>query len=568
MARTSDRPSRVASLLPGLAVLQRYQVAWLRADVMAGLTVGAMLIPQSMAYAELAGLAPEYGFYAVIGALIVYALVGTSRHLGVGPEPGTAILAATGVAAIAGSDDARYVELMAALALVVAAICVLGSIARLGFLASALSKPVLVGYITGVGLTLLSSQIAAFTGASIASDDFFDRFRELFRELEDVHGATLALSTATLVLILVLKRVAPRVPGALVGVVAASVVVAVFSLDEHGVAVVGAIPSGLPAPRIPDVSMRDIGRLVPVAAGIALVGYTDNILTARSVAARQGYRVDANQELLALGLTNLTSGLSQGFPVSSSASRTAVPASLGSKTQLVSLLASAFVVVALLGFRSLLAEIPRAALAAVIVSAAIAIIDVDGYRALWQVSREEAALAAVAALGVVVFGVLVGVVIAIGLSVLVAFSRIARPHDAVLGEYHGLDGWVDIGAYPDAVGEPGLLVYRFDAPLFFVNADRFRDRVEHALEDNPGKEDWVVLDFEGIGALDATAIDAVRELLARLRELDVCVIAVARANDEVLARLERAELVEPPGPLRVFPTINSAVRAYRAREDR
>jgi MFS superfamily sulfate permease-like transporter len=222
----------------------------------------------------------------------------------------------------------------------------------------------------------------------------------------------------------------------------------------------------------------------------------------------------------------------------------------------------------LLGFRSLLAEIPRAALAAVIVSAAIAIIDVEGYRSLWKVSKEEAALAVVAALGVVVFGVLVGVVIAIGLSVLVAFSRIARPHDAVLGEYQGLDGWVDIGAYPGAVGEPGLLVYRFDAPLFFVNADRFRERVERALVDNPGTEDWVVLDFEGIGALDATAIDAVRDLLTRLRELAVSVVAVARANDQVLARLERADLVEPAGPLRVFPTINGAVRAYRTREGR
>lgn len=228
-----------------------------------------------------------------------------------------------------------------------------------------------------------------------------------------------------------------------------------------------------------------------------------------------------------------------------------------------SLVASAFVVTTLVALRPLLAEIPRAALAAVIVSAAIAIIDAPGYRALWKVSREEAVLAIVAALAVMVFGVLAGVLVAVSLSVLVALHRVARPHDAVLGDYPGLDGWVDVDAYPDAVPEPGLVVYRFDAPLFFLNADRFRDRVEQALSDSPGDEDWLVLDFEGIGALDASALDAMVDLGERLTQLGVAVVGVARANEDVLARLERAGLVEPAGKLRVFPTINSAVRSYR-----
>ena len=557
--------SRVSALLPGLAVLRGYRIGWLRADVIAGLTVGAMLIPQSMAYAELAGLAPEFGFYAVIGALIVYTLVGTSRHLGVGPEPGTAILAATGVGAIAAGDPERYIALMAALALVVSGICLGAAVARLGFLASVLSKPVLVGYITGVGLTLLTSQLASFTGVPITSDTFFPRLRDLLANLGDVEGATLALAVGTLALILALRRVAPQVPGALVGVVSATVIVSLFTLERHGIAVVGAIPGGLPVPSLPDVSVSDVGQLLPVAAGVALVGYSDNVLTARSVAAGRGYRIDANQELLALGLTNLSSGLSQGFPISSSASRTAVPASLGSKTQIVSLAASAFVVVTLLALRPLLAHIPRAALAAVIVSAAIAIIDVAGYRSLWKVSREEFALAVVAAFGVIVFDVLVGVLVAVTLSIVVALYRIARPHDAILGDYPGFDGWVDVGAYPEAVTEPGLVVYRFDAPLFFANADRFRERVEQALAENPGEEDWLVLDFEGVGALDATALDVLAEFLHRLADLGVRVVAVARTNEHVLARLERAALVEPAGTLRVFPTINSAVRAYRQR---
>ena len=563
--RASPTRSWLVGLLPGLTVLRRYEAGWLTADIVAGLTVGAMLIPQSMAYAELAGLPPQFGFYAAIGPLLIYSLVGTSRHLGVGPEPGTAILAATGVSSIAVGDQDRYIALMAALALVVAAICVAGAVARLGFLASLLAKPVLVGYISGVGLTLLSSQIAGFTGVAISSDTFFGRFAELSENLGDVRGPTVTLAVGTLTLIMVLRWVSPRVPAALVGVVVASVVVAVFALDDHGIAVVGTIPSGLPVPRIPDVAASDLGRLFPVAAGIALVGYTDNVLTARSVAARHGYRIDANKELLALGLTNLTSGMSQGFPVSSSASRTAVPSALGSKTQLVSLLAGAFVIGTLLSLRPVLEQIPRAALAAVIVSAALVIIDVAGYRALWKVSRQEALLALLAATGVIVFGVLPGVVVAVCLSLLMALYRIARPHDAVLGDYPGLDGWVDVDAYPAARPEPGLLVYRFDAPLFFFNADRFRDRVERALALNPGQEEWLVLDFEGIGALDATALDVLNELTERVIELEVGVVAVARANHEVLAQLRRAELLQPEGTLRTFPTINGAVRSYRDR---
>ncbi len=552
-------------LLPGLAVLRRYQSQWLRVDLVAGLTVGAMLIPQSMAYAELAGLAPQFGFYAVIGALVVYALVGTSRHLGVGPEPGTAILAATGVGPLAGGDPKRYIALMAALALVVAGICIVGAGARLGFLASLLSKPVLVGYITGVGLTLLSSQITGFTGISTTSDTFFPRFGDLLTSLGDVDGATLALAVGTLTLILVLKQASPRLPGALLAVVSATTIVALFALDERGVAVVGQIPPGLPIPGLPDVSFGDLAQLLPVAAGIALVGFSDNVLTARAIAAGRGYRIDANQELLALGMTNLSSGLSHGFPVSSSASRTAVPASLGSKTQLVSLIGAAFVVLALLAMRPLLAEIPRAALAAVIVSAAIAIIDVAAYRSLWQVSREEFVLAVVAALGVIVLGVLAGVLVAVILAVIVALYRIAKPHDAVLGDHPETDGWVDTDAYPEAVTEPGLVVFRFDAPLFFVNADRFRDRVEQVLVDNPGEEEWLVLDFEGVGALDATALDVLAEVAASAEELGVRVVGVTRANDWVVARLTRAELLEPAGPLRIFPTINAAVTAYRQR---
>lgn len=555
----------VDRFVPGVAVFRGYERAWWRGDVVGGLTVGAMLVPQSMAYAELAGLPPESGFYAVLGALVVYALFGTSRHLGVGPEPGTALLAAAGVGALAGGDPTRYAALMAALAITVAAVCLVAAALRLGFVAAALSKPVLVGYITGVGLTLISSQLGGLLGLSVEADRLFPRFAEVITELGSVHGSTFAVGAASLAMILVLRRFAPQLPGGLIAVTAASIVVALANLDEHGIGLVGALPQGLPAPAVPDVTMADFGQLLPVAAGIALVGFTDNLLTARSIAARRRQQIDPNQELLALGLTNLVSGLSKGFPVSSSASRTAVPASLGSATQLVSIIAAGFVVLSLTVARPLLEHIPRAALAAVIVAAAIAILDVQGFRSLWRINREEALLAAAAAAGVVIFDVLIGVVIAVVLSTLVALAHVARPHDAVLGDVPDLDGWVDIDAHRGAVTEPGLVVYRFDAPLFFVNAGRFCERVEQVLAENPGEEEWLVLDFEGVGALDSTAADALADLLERLQGSGVAVIGVARANDRVLALLGRAALLAPLGPLEVYPTINAAVRAYRQR---
>jgi len=554
-------------LLPGLTVLRSYEHAWLRPDLLAGLTVGAMLIPQSMGYAELAGLAPQYGFYAVIGALVIYALVGTSRHLGVGPEPGTALLAASGVAAIANGDGNRYIALMAALALVVAALCLAAWALRLGYLASMLSKPVLVGYITGVGLTLVSSQLAGLTGVPIDADAFFPRLGQFFIHLGDIHWPTAALGGVTLVLMLALRRRFPTAPSALIGVVLATAAVAVLSLEDRGVVLVGSIPAGLPTPGFPDVSMHDLALLLPVAAGIALVGFTDNVLTARAIASRKGYRIEPNQELLALGLTNLSAGLSQGFPVSSSASRTAVPASLGSRTQLVSLIAAAFVVASLLLARPLLAQIPRTALAAVILVAAITIIDVPGFVSLWRISRAECLLAVVAVAGVVVLGVLYGIVIAIALSIAVALANMARPPDAVLGDMPDSEGWVDVDAYPAALTVPGLVVFRFDAPLFFVNAERFSDRVRQVLIDSPGDEEWFVMDCEGIGSLDASAIEMLVDLFPRLHASGVQVVAVARANDRVMDRLRRANLLEPTGPARLYPTINSAVRAFHSRAD-
>jgi SulP family sulfate permease len=561
-----DGPTTLGAWFPGWSVLRRYERGWLRPDIVGGLTVGAMLVPQSMGYAALAGMPPEYGFYAVIGALVVYAAVGTSRHLGVGPEPGTAVLAATAVAGVAGvADDGsgRYIALMAALALLVGGVCLVAALLRLGHLASMLSRPVLVGYIAGVGLTLLSSQLSGLTGVPITADSFFPRCWQFLHHLDDINPATLAVGLTSLAVLLGLRRWAPTVPGALVVVAGATVAVAAFGLDDHGVALVGPIPSGLPVPGLPDVALADVVALLPAAAAIALVGFTDNVLTARAIATKHGYRIDPNRELIALGAINLTAGLSRGFPISSSASRTAVPAMLGSRTQLVSLVGSAFVVATLLFLRPLLGHIPQAALAAVIVAAAIAIIDVAAFRSLWRISRTELALAVASMLGVVVLGVLTGILLAIALSIAVALRRMAKPHDAVLGDLPGLEGWVDTDEFPAARVVDGLLVFRFDAPLFFLNIDRFVERIEETLLDNAGDEEWVVIDCEGIGSIDSSAVDGLRDLVDRLTSGSTNVVAVARANDHVTARLRLAGLLAPDGPIVEFPTINGAVSAFR-----
>ena len=551
-------------LAPGLDRLLHYQRSWLRADLLGGLTVGAMLIPQSMAYAEIAGMPPEAGFYAVLLALFAYAILGTSRHLGVGPEPGTAILAATAVGGMAAGDPVRYAALMAALALAVAAVCLIAAAFRLGFLADLLSRPVLVGYITGIGLTLISSQISKVTGIPIENDDFFGRIAEMITELDEIRAATLAMGTATLGLILFLRRW-PKVPGALIAVTLATGVTTLFSLADHGIAVVGNIPAGLPALGFPDVSGSDMAALIPAALGIALVGYSDNVLTARSISAEHGYRIDPNQEFIALGTCNLMSGISQGFPVSSSASRSFVPASIGTHSQLTGVVAALFVAATLLFLRPVLANFPQAALGSVILAAAIAIIDVAGFKELWRLSRSEFALAAVTALGVMIFDVLTGVLIAVALSAAVALWRIARPSDAVLGGASELDGWVAVDDFPTARPLPGLLVYRFDAPLFFANAEWFHQRVRQALETNPGVEEWIIIDFDGVGSIDTTAIEMLEELLGELPSLGIEVVGVARTNSTTIDRLTRAGLLAPAGPIQSFPTINRAVQRFRNR---
>lgn len=552
--------------LPGLATSLSGDGEGLRVDLMAGLTVGAMLVPQAMAYAELASMPPAHGFYAALPALVIYGFVGSSRHLGVGPEPGTAVLAAAGVAALAGGDPSRFAALMAALACLVGALGVLASALRLGFVAELLSKPVLVGYITGVGLTLLSSQLGKATGVAVRGGGFFARVLSFAGQWASARWLTVGVFGLCLLALLALKRVRPRWPGALVVVAAATLASAAFDGPGWGLRTVGAVPAGLPSLGLPRVSLASYLALLPTALGVLLVGYTDNVLTARSLAARLGYRIDPGQELLALGLINLGAGLAGGFPLSSSASRTAVPASLGSRSQRVSWVAAAVVVLTLVALSRALAPMPEAALAAVIVGAALAIIDGEGFAKLWRQSRAEFALAALTTVAVMVFDVLEGVLVAFAFSLAVVVWRIAFPHDAWLAFGDAQEGWVDAEEFGLAPTHSGLLVYRFDAPLIFANAERYRQRVsEHIarLEARPGapRLAWLVLDLEGVGAIDVTALDMLEGLTEALAHEGVAV-SVARSNDRARESLARASLLRPEGPIEVFPTLSAAEHRY------
>lgn len=545
--------------LVGLVRSGDYRRSWLRPDVLAGVTVAAMLVPQAMAYAELGGLPPSAGFRAAIVALPIYALIGTSRHLGVGPEPGTAILAAAAAAELAGGDSARYAALMAAIAGLVGLIALAAGVFRLGFVADLLSKPVLVGYITGVGLTLLTSQLAAITDVTIDVDHPFARVGQFVARLDQIDGTTFSIGLSTLLVILLLRRFRPTWPGALIGLGGSMLAVAVFDLEA---AIVGDIETALRTPALPDVGWSDVTSLFPAAAGVALIGYTDNILTARSISTKQGYDVDADRELLALGAMNAAGSVMGGFPMSSSASRSFVPTTIGSKSQLSSLVTFATVIGLLFVGRSVLAEIPRAGLAAVIVAAAFAVIDIDGFRRIAALSRTEAGLAGVTCLAVIGVDLLTGVLVAIGLSMLLTLGRVARPHDAILGAGVGLDGWIDVDDGAQPLG--GLLVYRFDGPLFFANGEYYLNRVRAALDANPGPETTVVLDMEGIGSVDTTAVDHLADLVDEL-EARGMIVGIARANHEVLGFLTNAGLIARLGPERVFPTINAAVHEHRRR---
>lgn len=556
----------LAHWLPGTAQFTGYQRSWLRGDVLAGVTVAAYLVPQVMAYATVAGLPPVAGLWAALVPMGVYALLGSSRQLSVGPESTTALMTATALAPLVVGDPARYAAMAAMLALLVGAICLAAGLCGLGFLADLLSRPVLVGYMTGVAVIMITGQLDKVSGVEVTGDEFVDQIRSFASGLGSVHVPTVVLSAAVLALLLLLYRIAPRFPGPLVAVLAATAVVWLFSLEGKGIRVVGGIPAGLPRPTLPPVAMTELLALAIPAAGIAVVAFSDNALTARTFAARKGDTIDASAELRALGICNLTTGVTQGFPVSSSGSRTALGDTVGSRTQLYSLVMLATVLLVMLAGRDLLEHFPMAALGALVVYAALRLIDAAEFRRLARFRRSELFLAVATTVAVLGFGVLYGVLVAIALSLMDTLRRIARPHDSVLGYVPGVAGMHDVDDYPDARPVPGLVVYRYDAPLFFANAENFRERALAAVEAADGPVEWFVLNAEAQVDPDLTAVDALEQLRRDLTARGI-VFAMARVKSDLRDDLVAAGFIDRVGADRIFPTLPTAVEAFRNRSD-
>lgn len=558
-------PPRADHLLPGLSQFRQYETHWLRADLMAGLTVAAYLIPQAMAYATLAGLSPVAGLWAALVPLAAYAVFGSSRQLSVGPESSTTAMTAAVLGPLAAGDAGRYAASAAVLAVLVGVICLVGGLVRVGFLANLLSRPILVGYMAGIALVMIAGQLGKITGTEVMGGEFIWQAGSFVTHLGEVHWPTAGVAAAVVAVQLVLANRAARLPGPLIAVVLASAAVVVFSLQAHGIAVVGPVPAGLPSLGIPAFGLNDLAALILPAAGIAFVAFSDNVLTARVFAARNSQEIDVNAEMRALGICNLGAGLTQGFPVSSSASRTAIGHALGSRTQLSSLSTLGVVLVVLLVGGGLLSQVPLAALGALVLVAALHLIDVSELRRLARFRRSELVLALATTAAVVGFGVLYGVLIAVALSILDLLRRVARAHDSVLGFVPGLAGMHDIDDYPDAELVPGLVVYRYDAPLCFANAEDFRRRALDAVDAYPQPVEWFVLNAEANSEVDLTALDALDRLRIELSRRGV-LFAMARVKQDLRDALRASGMLDTIGDEHIYMTLPTAVAAFRRRD--
>ena len=558
--RAARKDPLLQRAVPVSSDLRTYRAHTARGDLVAALTVAALAVPSAMAYAELAGLSAVAGLYALLLPTVAYALLGSSRQLVVGPEGSISALVGAAVLAAAAAGSEEAAELAAVLALLVAACFVAARLLRLGWIADYLSRPVLIGYIHGVAVVLIVGQLPKLLGLDIDAADPLPQLVEVIRELGEISGPTLAVSALSLALVLPLRFLAPRVPAALLLVVAAIVASSAFDLAAEGVAVVGAIPAGLPEVHVPSPGLEETLALVPAAAGIFMVCFADAILTARSFAGKHNEHVRVGQELVGMGAAQAAAGLTQGFPLGASGSRTAVNDAMGARSQVAGLLAAAAVVLVLLFLTDPIADLPKAALGAVIVSAAVGLIEPAAWRELWVADRVEVTIAAVTTAGVVAVGVLEAIIFAVGLSLIDVVRRSARPHDAVLGYDEELGRWGDVAVHPAAQLVEGVVVYRLDDRLFFANQSYVKGRVREALRGAPAPPHALVLDAEGVTHVDSAGLDALGDLHDELAG-DGVALLVARMKAPVFEGVEHAGIAARIGPDRFHPTVRAAVAA-------
>jgi high affinity sulfate transporter 1 len=549
--------------LPGLRMLRGYQPAWLRHDVVAGLVLTTMLVPVGIAYAVASGVPGIYGLYATIVPLLAYALFGPSRILVLGPDSSLAAVILAVVLPLSGGDPLRAVALAGMMAVVSGIVCILAGVARLGFVTELLSKPIRYGYMNGIALTVLISQLPKLFGFSIESDGPLRNLQAIATALTGgkTNWTAFAVGAGTLMVILLLKG-SKRVPGILIAVVGATVVVGALDLAARaGVSVLGSLPQGLPAFAIPWITYADIGPVLIGGCAVALVSFADTSVLSRVYAARTRSYVDPNQEMVGLGVANLAAGFFQGFPISSSSSRTPVAEAAGSRTQLTGVVGALTVALLLVVAPDLLQNLPTSALAAVVVASAIGLIEVTDLRRIFRIQRWEFWLSIVCTVGVAVLGAIPGIGLAIVIAVIEFLWDGWRPYSAVLGRAEGVKGYHDIKRYPDARLIPGLVLFRWDAPLFFANAELFHDRVLDAVAASPTPVRWLVVAAQPVTSVDVTSADMLAELDETLHAAGI-ELCVAEMKDPVKDKLKRFGLFARLGETAFFPTIGAAVGRY------
>ena len=552
--------------MPGLASFIRYDRSWLLSDMGAGLSVAAIALPVGIAYADLAGVPAVVGMYSAIFPLLAYALFGSSRQLMTGPDAATCIMVAASLGPLAGGDPERYLALVVLLTLMTGILFVLAGISRLGFIANFLSQPILTGYLNGIALIIIVGQLPKLFGYSGEVEEFFPKLAEFVDKFSHSHLPSLVLGLCLFAALVMLRRFAPKLPAALIVVIAGIVSVVMLGLDQDGVAILGSVPAGLPAFHFAIFDLNTYTALLDDAAGIALVSFTSGVLTAKSFARRNRYEIDSNQELIAFGSCNIASGLAQGFPVTGADSRTAVNDAMGGKTQLVGIVAAGTMLLILFFLTGPLAYVPNAALAAVIMVAAVGLFDYKELRALYRISHRELLLCVGTTVGVLILGVLPGVLLAVALSLFWLITVTSRPHDAVLGRVKGIKGFHDIADYPEAITIPGLILYRFDANVVFYNIDYFRERVRAAIAAAETPVEWVVIDASSINVVDITAIQKVDELREELAARDIKLVT-ARVKQNLSKYFNEewgAKRKETYAKYR-YDTLKSAVRAFNNR---
>jgi high affinity sulfate transporter 1 len=565
VARREERPAGTGWLrwFPGLITLRRYEPSWLRNDIVAGLVMTTMLVPVGIAYAEASGLPGINGLYATIVPLLAYALFGPSRILVLGPDSALAAVILAVVLPLSAGDPTRAVAAGGMMAIVSGVVCVAAGLARLGFITELLSKPIRYGYMNGIALTVLLSQIPKLFGFSVGAHGPLRQVREIVEKIAagSTNGMALAIGAAVLALILVLKRW-PRVPGILIAVVGATMVVAAYDLAARArISVLGPLPQGLPSPGLPFTPIDDMAQILMGGAAVALVSFADTSVLSRTYAARLRTPVDPNQEMIGLGAANLAAGFFQGFPISSSSSRTPVAEAAGARTQLTGVVGALAIALLLMLAPDLLQHLPTTALAAVVIASAIGLIEISDLKRIYRIQRWEFWLSMTCFVGVAAFGAIPGIALAILIAVIEFLWDGWRPHSAVLGRVDHVKGYHDVTRYPDARLIPGLVLFRWDAPLFFANAEFFHERVMDAVARSPTPVRWLVVAAEPVTSVDVTAADVVSQLDDSLHEAGI-ELCFAEMKDPVKDKLKRFGLFTRLGEDAFFATVGEAVNAY------